>query len=252
MTFVSHVRGMLRNAQQLLSRSRTHSPTTGKSDDDNLEDIRAFALEAGIELYEAEAIVPPLLVQELTGEREIASRLARIIELKDHPNTGHAERVGVLSAQVAKALDMSDDDVDEIRLAGQLHDIGKVGIPDSILFNDGPLTLEQMDIVKTHTVIGASILTGSKLPFVRMAEQIALYHHENWNGTGYTPGLEGKAIPLPARIVRVTDSFDAMTMRRSFGEQWRKEAAIDFIRSQAGHHYDPRVVGALLEVVGES
>jgi putative two-component system response regulator len=146
---------------------------------------------------------------------------------------------------------MSPEDVEAIGLAAQLHDLGKVGIPDKILFNDGPLSLEQMDVVKTHTTIGASILAGSSSPLFRMAEVIALFHHENWNGTGYTPGLQGNGIPLVARIVRVTDSFDAMTMSRSFAEQWRRESALEFIYSQSGQHYDPAVVAALVDVMAD-
>jgi response regulator RpfG family c-di-GMP phosphodiesterase len=183
---------------------------------------------------------------------EVATRLARIVELKDHPNSGHTVRVGRLSALVAQALGMHPDDVKVIGLASQLHDIGKLGISDEILFNDQPLSLEQMDVIKTHTVLGAALLAGSSSPVVRMAEVIALYHHENWNGTGYTPGLEGEGIPLVGRIVRVTDSFDAMTMRRAFAEQWRREAAVEFIQSQAGHQFDPRVVAALVDVIAES
>jgi putative two-component system response regulator len=147
---------------------------------------------------------------------------------------------------------MHKEDVEAIGIAAQLHDIGKLGIPDEILFNDQPLSLDQMDVIKTHTVLGAALLAGSSSPVVRMAEVIALYHHENFNGTGYTPGLEGEGIPLVGRIVRVTDSFDAMTMRRAFAEQWRHEAAVEFLQSQAGQHFDPRVVAALVEVVAES
>ena len=182
---------------------------------------------------------------------EVAFRLAQIVELKDHPGSGHAARVGRLSALVAEALGMSTEDVETIGLAAQLHDIGKVGIPDQILFKDAPLTLEEMDVMKTHTTIGATLLSGSSLQLFRMAEVIALYHHENWNGTGYTPGLEREGIPLVGRIVRVTDSFDAMTMTRAFGEHWRQDSALEFIRTQAGQHFDPRVVAALVEVVSD-
>ena len=184
--------------------------------------------------------------------REAALRLARVVELKDHPGSGHAVRVGNLSAMVAEALGMSPGDVDVIRLAAQLHDIGKVGVPDQILFKDAPLTAEEMDVVKTHTTIGAALLAGSNSALFRMAEVIALYHHENWNGTGYTPGLEREGIPLVGRIVRVTDSFDAMTMSRSFAESVRHDSAIAFMRAQSGRQFDPRVVAALLEVVPDS
>jgi putative two-component system response regulator len=98
-------------------------------------------------------------------------------------------------------------------------------------------------------MVGASILAGTNMPLLRVAEIIAQYHHENWNGTGYTPGLEGDSIPLVGRIVRVSDAYDAMTMRRTFAEGWRREAAVEFILGQAGQTFDPMVVDAFRDVV---
>ena len=185
-------------------------------------------------------------------ELEAAHCLAQFAALKDNPNSGHIERVGLLSALIAQALGMSDEDVETIRYAAQLHDVGKVGIPDVILFNDNPLTLEQLDIVKTHTVIGATILANTQMHVFRVAEAIALHHHENWNGTGYTPGLAGDAIPLVARIVRVSDAYDAMTMSRPYAEPWRREAAVEFIQGQSGLTFDPLVVNAFSAVVNSA
>jgi putative two-component system response regulator len=139
-----------------------------------------------------------------------------------------------------------------MRLAAPLHDVGKVGIPESVLFKEGPITLEELDLIKTHTTIGASILAGSSSRLFQMAEEIALYHHENWDGTGYTPGLEGESLPLVGRIVRVADTFDASTSARPFADRWRREAAVSFIREQAGRGFDPTVVEAFLEVEAEA
>jgi putative two-component system response regulator len=185
-------------------------------------------------------------------EREVAHHLARFAEFKDHPGTGHVERVGELSAQIATTLGLPEDEVEIIRLAAPLHDVGKLAIPEAILLKEEPLTLEEMDVVKTHTTLGASIMAGSTSRFFQVAEEIALYHHENWDGTGYTPGLEGEAIPLLGRIVRVTDAFDAITRARPFAGQWRLDSAVEFIRSQSGQSFDPQVVEAFLEIQAEA
>jgi putative two-component system response regulator len=204
---------------------------------------RSLALARAAERREAES---------RKVEAELARHLASFTEFKDHPGSGHVQRVGHLSALIALVLGFPAADVEIIRLAAPLHDVGKLGIPESILLKEEPLTLEEMDLVKTHTTLGASILAGSGTRLFQMAEEIALYHHENWDGTGYTPGLEGQAIPLVGRIVRVTDAFDSMTQSRPFAEEWRKDSAIEFIRGQAGHSFDPRVVDAFLEVQAEA
>jgi putative two-component system response regulator len=190
--------------------------------------------------------------QRKHAESDVALHLAMVAQFKDHPGSGHTSRVGHLSALIALVLGMPSEDVEAIRLAAPLHDIGKVGIPEAVLFSEEPLTLEEMDLIKTHTTIGAAILNGSTSPMFQMAEEIALYHHENWDGTGYTPGLEGDAIPLVGRIVRLADAFDAITHNRPFASKWRRDSAIKFIRDQAGHAFDPAVVEAFLEVEAEA
>lgn len=195
------------------------------------------------------------LARRLAGTRrlevETAHHLALFAQLKDHPDSRHVFRVGQLSSEIACALGFEPDEIDLIRDAAPLHDTGKIGIPDSILNKEEPLTLDEMDVVKKHTTIGAAILAGSTSPLFQMAEEIALFHHENWDGTGYTPGLEAEAIPLTGRIVRVVDSFDALTSARPFAERWHRHHALDFIREQAGQAFDPRVVEAFLDVVGD-
>jgi putative two-component system response regulator len=185
-------------------------------------------------------------------QEEVAGHLAQLAEFKDHPMSGHTARVGHFSAMIALVLGMPKEQVEIMRLAAPLHDVGKVGIPEAILFKEEPLTLEEMDTIKTHTKLGASILSGSASPMFQMAEEIALYHHENWDGTGYTPGLEGEAVPLVGRIVRVVDTFDAITRARPFAEKWRHDAALKFMRDQTGRAFDPTVVEAFLEVQAEA
>jgi putative two-component system response regulator len=192
------------------------------------------------------------LAEQRQAEEAVARYLAQVAEFKDHPRSGHPARVGHLSALIALVLGMTREEVEMMRLAAPLHDVGKVGIPEAILFKEEPITLEELDLIKTHTTIGASILAGSASRLFQMAEEIALYHHENWDGTGYTPGLEGESIPLVGRIVRVADTFDASTSARPFADRWRREAAVSFIREQAGRGFDPAVVEAFLEVQAEA
>lgn len=185
-------------------------------------------------------------------EAEAAHHLALFAAMKDHPDSGHVSRVGQFSAEVAKRMGFDAERVDLMRLAAPLHDVGKTAIPDSILNKESPLTLDELDIVKTHTAKGAALLAGSTSPLFQMAEEIALYHHENWDGTGYTPGLETDEIPLVGRIVRVVDSFDAITSSRPFAERWHRQHALDFIRGQAGRSFDPNVVECFLDVLDET
>lgn len=179
-----------------------------------------------------------------TAEMAMAERLALVAELRDYRGAAHAQRVGHMAFITAAALGLPDDETAMIRRAAPLHDIGKIGIPDAILLKPGPLTLEELDILKTHTSLGAKILAGSASPILQLGEEIALYHHENWDGTGYTPGLAGEAIPLAARITAVADVFDALVHERPFKEAWAVEDALRFIEEQKGRKFDPAVVAA--------
>lgn len=181
-------------------------------------------------------------------ELMFAKRLAVLAECRDHPETGHVFRVGALSGEIAREMQLSPGDVELITHASPLHDIGQLAISDAILLKDDLLSLEEMDIVKTHTSIGAALLNGMANSILDLASSIARYHHENWDGTGYTPGVEGESIPLAARIVRVADSFDAMTTPRPFAKRIDLDSAIRFIRDNVGRYFDPAVVEAFLQV----
>jgi putative two-component system response regulator len=180
------------------------------------------------------------------AEIEIAERLALVAELRDYQNGAHTQRVGQTSATIASALGLPAEEVELIRRAAPLHDLGKLAIPDSILLKPGLLTLEEMDTMKTHTVLGGKMLSGSSSKILQVAEEIALYHHENWDGTGYTPGLAGKAIPLVGRIVAVADVFDALINERPYKEAWQVDAALAWICEQSGKKFDPEVVEAFI------
>jgi putative two-component system response regulator len=179
---------------------------------------------------------------------EIAQRLALAAELRDYQSGEHTQRVGHISGRIADALGMPADQVETIRLAAPLHDIGKIAIPDHILLKPAPLTLDELEIVKRHTSLGARMLSGSESEILQQAEEIALYHHENWDGTGYTPGLDGDSIPIAARIVRVADVFDALVHERPYKSAWTLEDTIEWITEGAGTTFDPDVVAAFLRV----
>ncbi|HEY3885693.1 MAG TPA: HD domain-containing phosphohydrolase [Vicinamibacterales bacterium] len=179
---------------------------------------------------------------------EILERLAVAAEFRDDSTGQHTQRVGQMSALLAKELNLSESQVALIRRAAPLHDIGKIGVPDSILLKLGRLTEEEFAIVKTHTVIGARILSGGTFPLLRLAEEIALSHHERWNGEGYA-GLRGGDIPLAGRIVAVADVFDALTQQRPYKPAWTVAQAVAEIDAQRGRQFDPDAVDAFLRVI---
>jgi len=132
-----------------------------------------------------------------------------------------------------------------------MHDIGKIGVPDTILMKPGKLTYAEFETIKTHTTIGAKILKNAKSEILRVAEEIALYHHEKWNGTGYPHGLSGDSIPLAARIVALADTFDALTSKRPYKDPYHYEVACDIIKKERGQHFDPVIVDLFLSNIDE-
>jgi putative two-component system response regulator len=195
-------------------------------------------------------------VQERTQELEAAQieileRLARAAEFRDDNTGQHTERVGQMAALLANEIGWSSADVALIRRAAPLHDVGKIGIPDSVLLKLGKLTAEEFTLVKTHTTIGARILSGSRFSLLKLAEEIAASHHERWDGSGYQ-GTAGEAIPLVGRIVTVADVFDALTQERPYKAAWSKEDAVAEIERQRGHQFDPAIVDAFLRIINRS
>jgi len=195
------------------------------------------------------------LLEQRVGERtkeleqahfEMLERLAMAAEFRDDQTGQHTRRVGETAAILARNLELPRDQVELIRHAAPLHDVGKIGIPDNILLKPGPLTPEEFEVIKTHTTIGAKILSGGKFPLLQTAEEIALCHHERWDGTGYPRGLRGEAIPLPGRIVALADVFDAIISKRPYKEARPVEDAAAELQRGAGTQFDPRVVEAFL------
>ena len=179
---------------------------------------------------------------------ESLHRLALAAEFRDDDTGQHTQRVGHVSALLAKALGLADDVVQLVRLAAPLHDVGKIGIPDIVLLKPDQLTAVEIQVMITHTIIGARILSGSKSPLLQLAEQIALTHHECWDGKGYPLGRRGDDIPLAGRIVSVADVFDALTHRRPYKEAWPASDAATEIERLGGSKFDPRVVTAFLKL----
>lgn len=181
---------------------------------------------------------------------EILERLARAAEYRDDDTGEHTQRVGEISARLFAELGFPNNQVEMIRRVAPLHDIGKIGIPDSILLKPGKLTPEEWEVMKTHTAIGANILSGSQSPLLQMAEEIALKHHEYWDGSGYS-GMKGEDIPYTCRIVTVVDVFDALVNNRPYKEAWPYEKALAEIKQQGGRQFDPQVVEAFLNIIPE-
>lgn len=188
-------------------------------------------------------------VQERTVELEnakyeIMERLALAGEYRDDATGEHTRRVGRLAASIAYTLGLPADEVEVIRRAAPLHDIGKIGIPDQILLKAGPLTREEFSVMQTHTTIGGGILSNSPFRIMQTAESIARTHHEKWDGAGYPSGLSGENIPLEGRIVALADVVDALLHPRPYKHAWHPRDVMDEIARQSGRHFDPQVVAA--------
>jgi putative two-component system response regulator len=202
-----------------------------------------------LELQESNRILDER-VRERTRELELAQveilrHLALAADYRDDLTGLHAQRVGLLAALLAEATGLPQDEANLIRGAAPLHDLGKIGIPDHILLKSGDLTSEEFQVVKTHTAIGGKILAASSFPLLKMAEQIARYHHEHWDGSGYL-GLKGEAIPIAARLTSVADTFDVLTHSRPYKAASSLEEALAEIQKERERQFDPQVVDALM------
>lgn len=194
--------------------------------------------------------------QDKQNRRIIAKRTAQLKEslisavnmiseagtYNDEVTGEHMWRMADYSAVLARAVGWSEEKVETLRLAAPMHDTGKIGIPDSILKAPRKLTTEEWELMKQHPIIGANILGKSQAPLFQLAAEISLGHHEKWNGSGYPNELKGDEIPLSARIVAIADVFDALTMERPYKKAWTIEEAYQFMRENAGIHFDPELV----------
>jgi putative two-component system response regulator len=174
-------------------------------------------------------------------------RLTIASDLKDHVTGGHIERIGLYSSVLAKAVQLAPGDVETVRHAAPMHDVGKLGIPDEILLKPGPLTDAEWAIMRTHTTLGGDLLAGSDSEVIRMGERIARSHHEKWDGTGYPDGLAGEDIPIEARICAVVDFFDATTMDRPYRTAIPMDDVLGMMREGSGSHFDPTLLDLFFE-----
>jgi putative two-component system response regulator len=181
------------------------------------------------------------------ARQEVLMRLARAAEFRDDETGQHTQRVGRNAGILAELIGLDPVECELIEKAAPLHDIGKLGIPDSILLKDGILTPEEFELMKTHTTIGGRILANGKSDVIQLAETIAMTHHEKWAGGGYPNGLVGEEIPIAGRIVAVVDVFDALTHERSYKAAWSFEEALSWLGERQGQAFDPRIVEAFTQ-----
>jgi len=195
------------------------------------------------------------LVRERTADleqaqMEVVGRLAMAAEFRDDATGEHTRRVGLGAALIAQALGLSAQFTETLQIAARLHDVGKIGVPDAILLKAGKLSVVEFEEMKRHTAIGARLLSGGKSEVLNMARQIALTHHERWDGNGYPNGLTGQEIPLVGRIVALADVFDALMHKRPYKAAWDKAEVLAELAKQRGKHFDPELTDAALLVFG--
>jgi putative two-component system response regulator len=178
---------------------------------------------------------------------QVVQRLGKAAEYRDEETGNHILRMSHTCALLAHTIGWSEDGCDLILNASPMHDIGKIGIPDAIMLKPGKFEPHEWEIMKTHAAIGAKLLDGDDSILMNMAREIALTHHEKWDGSGYPNGLAGEAIPQAGRIAALADVFDALTSVRPYKKAWTVEAAVDLIKENRGKHFDPELVEVFLQ-----
>lgn len=196
------------------------------------------------------------MVKARTRELEQTQRAAIVMlgeagHYNDSDTGVHIWRMGAYAGAIARALSWPLEDSERLELAASMHDTGKIGIPDSILKAPRKLTEEEWEIMKTHAEIGYQILSESDTPVFQLAAEVAHYHHEKWDGSGYPANLAGEDIPESARIVAIADVFDALTMDRPYKKAWSSEQAIVLLKEDAGSHFDPRLIDVFTSILAE-
>lgn len=250
---------------ELTSETRSRALTAGAKDFltkpfDQIEALQRIHNIIEVRLLHKQVIKQNLELEQRVQERtqeleksrlEIIHRLGLAAEYKDNETGNHVLRMSLFSQLLAKAVGFSDQEAMDMLHAAPMHDIGKIGIPDSVLLKPGKLDQDEWLIMKSHVEIGAELLSGSDVPLMNMAKNIALSHHEKWDGSGYPKGLAGEDIPIEGRICALCDVFDALTSERPYKDAWPVEKALDLIRSESGKHFDPQLVEKFDQILPE-
>lgn len=180
------------------------------------------------------------------AQLEVVNRLGMAAEYRDEDTGSHIVRMSHICFLLAQGVGWNQSDAELILNASPMHDVGKIGIPDGIMLKPAKLDADEWTIMKTHATIGGKLLKDETSPLMKMACEIALTHHEKWNGSGYPMGLSGDAIPQSGRIAALADVFDALTSERPYKKAWTIEAAVDLIKNESGQHFDPALVDVFL------
>ncbi len=203
-----------------------------------------------IGMYAASAIESTQLYEQLhRAHQDVVYKLSHATKFKDPETQNHIIRVGLYCEVMAKALKWNAEEVETIRLASPMHDIGKVGIPDNILQKPGPLDDDEWVTMKKHTTFGYEILKEAESTLIEVAAVVALEHHEKWSGKGYPKGKKGEDISIHGRMVALADVFDALTSHRSYKEPWPRDRVLGLLREERGMHFDPQLDDIFLDKI---
>ncbi len=207
---------------------------------------RDECLNTSLDVMESNLIEKLQIIEQT--QVEVIIRLGKAAEFRDDETGRHIERIASYVDLITEKLGMNREQRIMMQYAAPMHDVGKIGIPDGVLMKAGKLTADEFKIIKLHTVIGSRILSGTTLPLLELAKEIAISHHERWDGDGYPLGLKGSDIPISGRIVAITDVFDAITSKRVYKDAWPIEQALEYIMDMRGKQFDPDIVDAFFAI----